>query len=330
MVNNYYKAGPGTSNKTRVTQVSVSDANNGGDNPFPGYASRYYISGNYVTAAGSKAANYDWQGVIYDNGLSEKNGDKYIPDAAHRYGDPSVINYENIGGTDCVKLKLDSPIECGDVTTHSAETAYEKLLAYCGASLYRDDVDVRNMDEARNGTTTYNGDVALVKDGVTYKTSNTKGILDFINDPTSSTVEPKTASFPELNGEKRPAGFDSDEDGIPDEWETANGLNPNDKSDANLFTLDPKGWYSNIEVYINSLVEHIIKAQNADAISAVDEYFPSFTSTGITAPTVNSDVAKIEYFTLDGRKVSEPATGVNIRKITYSNGKVTADKVIKN
>lgn len=330
MVNNYYKAGPGTSNKTRVTQVSVSDANNGGDNPFPGYASRYYISGNYVTAAGSKAANYDWQGVIYDNGLSEKNGDKYIPDAAHRYGDPSVINYENIGGTDCVKLKLDSPIECGDVTTHSAETAYEKLLAYCGASLYRDDVDVRNMDEARNGTTTYNGDVALVKDGVTYKTSKTKGILDFINDPTSSTVEPKTASFPELNGEKRPAGFDSDEDGIPDEWETANGLNPNDKSDANLFTLDPKGWYSNIEVYINSLVEHIIKAQNADAISAVDEYFPSFTSTGITAPTVNSDVAKIEYFTLDGRKVSEPATGVNIRKITYSNGKVTADKVIKN
>lgn len=330
MVNNYYKAGPGTSNKTRVTQVSVSDANNGGDNPFPGYASRYYISGNYVTAAGSKAANYDWQGVIYDNGLSEKNGDKYIPDAAHRYGDPSVINYENIGGTDCVKLKLDSPIECGDVTTHSAETAYEKLLAYCGASLYRDDVDVRNMDEARNGTTTYNGDVALVKDGVTYKTSKTKGILDFINDPTSSTVEPKTASFPELNGEKRPAGFDSDEDGIPDEWETANGLNPNDKSDANLFILDPKGWYSNIEVYINSLVEHIIKAQNADAISAVDEYFPSFTSTGITAPTVNSDVAKIEYFTLDGRKVSEPATGVNIRKITYSNGKVTADKVIKN
>lgn len=330
MVNNYYKAGPGTSNKTRVTQVSVSDANNGGDNPFPGYASRYYISGNYVTAAGSKAANYDWQGVIYDNGLSEKNGDKYIPDAAHRYGDPSVINYENIGGTDCVKLKLDSPIECGDVTTHSAETAYEKLLAYCGASLYRDDVDVRNMDEARNGTTTYNGDVALVKDGVTYKTSKTKGILDFINDPTSSTVEPKTASFPELNGEKRPTGFDSDEDGIPDEWETANGLNPNDKSDANLFTLDPKGWYSNIEVYINSLVEHIIKAQNADAISAVDEYFPSFTSTGITAPTVNSDVAKIEYFTLDGRKVSEPATGVNIRKITYSNGKVTADKVIKN
>ena len=63
MINNYYKAGPGTSNKTRVTQVSVSDASNGGKNPFPGYASRYYINGNYVTAA-SSPKNYDWQGVI--------------------------------------------------------------------------------------------------------------------------------------------------------------------------------------------------------------------------------------------------------------------------
>ena len=51
MVNNYYKAGPGTTNKTRVTQVSVSNASNGGDNPFPRHASRYYTNGNHVTAA---------------------------------------------------------------------------------------------------------------------------------------------------------------------------------------------------------------------------------------------------------------------------------------
>ena len=79
MVNNYYKAGPGTKNKTRVTQVSVSDASNGGKNPFPGYASRYYINGNYVTAA-STPENYDWKGVIFDNGLYTINGEKYIAD----------------------------------------------------------------------------------------------------------------------------------------------------------------------------------------------------------------------------------------------------------
>ena len=52
MINNYFKAGPGTKNKTRVTQVSVANSGNStSDNPYPGYASRYYINGNYVTGA---------------------------------------------------------------------------------------------------------------------------------------------------------------------------------------------------------------------------------------------------------------------------------------
>lgn len=327
IVNNYYKAGPGTKNTNRVTQVSVSDATNGGDNPFPGYASRYYINGNYVTAAGSNAENYDWNGVIYDSGLASLSGDKYIKDSDHKYGDD--VEYVNINGTDCVKLKLNAPIESGDVTTHSAQTAYEKILAYCGASLYRDAVDVRNMEEANSGTTTYNGDVAYVNSsGTVFATSSTKGILDFINDPEGE-ANPKTASYPELNEETRAENFDTDGDGIPDEWETVNGLDPNDNSDANLKTIDEKGWYSNLEVYLNSLVEHIVKAQNADAIDGFEEYYPTFKTTGISTATINSEIARIEYYSIDGRKLSEPANGINIRKITYSNGKTSTDKVLK-
>lgn len=52
---------------------------------------------------------------------------------------------------------------------------------------------------------------------------------------------------------------DSDNDGMPDEWETANGLNPN-KYDANGRNLSTA--YDNIEVYINSLVETITNTQN--------------------------------------------------------------------
>ena len=328
MINNYFKAGPGTSNKTRVTQVSVSDATNGGSNPFPGYASRYYIKGNYVTAA-SKPENYDWSGVIYDSGLSTINGERYIKDAKHYYG-TDVTYVKDASQIDCVKLKLDEPIDGGDVTTHSAQMAYQKVLLYGGASLYRDAVDVRNMEEMSNGTTTYNGDVAYVNSsGTTFDKSNTKGILDFINDPNED-GNPKTASFPTLTSETRPTGFDTDNDGIPDEWETANGLNPNNASDAVLYTLDTeKGWYTNIEVYINSLVEHIVKAQNADAITTVDEYYPKYNTTGISVPTVSSEVSKIEYYTLDGRKIAEPTNGINIRKITLSNGRVIADKVLK-
>ena len=55
-----------------------------------------------------------------------------------------------------------------------------------------------------------------------------------------------------------PALTDTDGDGMPDEWEVANGLNPNkyDANDRNLSTA-----YDNIEVYINSLVEEITSSQ---------------------------------------------------------------------
>ncbi len=44
---------------------------------------------------------------------------------------------------------------------------------------------------------------------------------------------------------------DSDGDGMPDEWEIANGLNPNDPSDA---VKDCNGdGYTNIEKYINGI-----------------------------------------------------------------------------
>lgn len=328
MINNYYKAGPGTKNKTRITQVSFSDATNGGDNPFPDYASRYYINGNYVTAA-SEPENYDWNGVIYDSGVT-KDGERYMKDEQHLYGEN--VEYVNINGTDCIKLKLDAPIEAGDVTTHLAQTAYDKILDYCGASLHRDAVDARYVEETTTGTTTFNGDVAYVdKNGKTYNKSNTKGILDFINDPAGE-ANPKTASFPELKQETRPADFDTDGDGMPDEWEKANGLDPNDASDAALYTVDKeRGWYTNIEVYANSLVEYIVKAQNADAISSVDEYYPKCEyPTGIeSVATQTSAILKVEYYSLDGRKLTVPAKGINIRKITYANGKTGTDKVLK-
>ncbi len=44
---------------------------------------------------------------------------------------------------------------------------------------------------------------------------------------------------------------DTDGDGIPDAWEQANGLDPQDASDA--MEISSSG-YANIEVYVNSLV----------------------------------------------------------------------------
>ena len=319
MINNYYKAGPGTKNKTRVTQVSVADKNNStSDNPYPGYASRYYINGNYVTAAGSSAANYDWNGVIYDDGLSTISGEKYIPDAAHNYGED--VNYvQNGSGVDCVRLKLDEPIEAGEVTTHSAETAYEKVLLYCGASYARDAVDARYMEETRTGTTTYTG-----------AKSKCAGIIDVINNP-AGTEDPTTASYPELASEVRPSDWDTDQDGMPDAWEDANGLNKNDASDAKTYTLDSeKKFYTNVEVYVNGIVEEITKAQNADAITSVEEYYPTQTFlAGIRDAQSDRTIRRIEYYSLDGKRLTEPQTGISIRRIVYRGGQVETDKVMK-
>lgn len=330
IVNNYYKAGPGTSNRTRVTQISVASSGNASsDHPeLYGLSSRYYIQGNYVTAA-SSPENYDWSGVKYDGGLQTLNGERYIPDANHNFGEN--VEYVSISGKDCVKLKLDSPIDAGTVTTHSAETAYEKVRTYAGSSLYRDAVDARYMEEARTGTVTYHGDVAYVKDGKTYSMSKTEGIVDFINDPDGE-ANPKTASYPELPMNVRPADFDTDGDGMPDAWERANGLDPNDSSDGVKYTLDTeKGWYTNLEVYLSSLVEKIMKEGNADALEPVEEYYPASKSveSGVENVTVGSDIESIEYYDLRGIRLAEPTEGLNIRRIRYSDGKIVTDKVIK-
>lgn len=317
IVNNYYKAGPGTANKTRVTQVSVANSSNADDSPYMGYASRYYINGNYVAAA-KVPQNYDWQGVIYDSGLTTIDGERCIPDDKHLYGD-NVTYYKNSAGKDFVRVKMDSPVEKGTVTTHSAEAAYEKVLSYCGASLYRDNVDVRYMEEAANGTTTYIGSAAKTGDGKTVV--HRAGIIDYVKDQGEYVLE--TGS--------REAGFDSDNDGMADAWETANDLNPNDASDAKTYTLDSKGWYTNLEVYCNALVEDIMQAGNANATESVDEYYPACVKPETTSiqSAIQSQVRHIEYFTADGRQLQQPQSGISIRRLTLVNGKTITDKVMK-
>lgn len=317
IVNNYYKAGPATSNKTRVTQVSIATQSNASGSPFMGYCSRYYINGNYVTAAGDKAENYDWQGVIYDTGTSTIDGERYIPDTKHLYGEDQTYK-KNSKDEDCIRIKLDNPVGTGEVTTHSAQNAFEQVLSYAGASLYRDAVDARYMKEAADGTATYTGSAVKTGDGKTI--THRPGIIDFVKDQGDYILE-ETA---------RPEGFDTDGDGIPDEWESANGLNPNDATDGSTYTLDTeKGWYTNLEVYMNSIVEDIMKEGNAHAESTVEEYYPACVKTSIGHAPLTSSILDTEYYTLDGFRLDTPQKGVMIRVERMANGGKTVTKIIK-
>jgi len=314
IVNNYYKAGPATVHKTRVLQASVCDSSNGDKKhtELYGYASRYYIDGNYVTAA-SNPESYDWAGVKLDSGHGIFNGESYSKDPQNYYtaADKDVHIASEVR---YVKIKLDAPIESGVVTTHSAEDAYEKMLTYGGASLMRDGHDVRYMEEARTGTVTFRGSL-----------NGWQGIIDKCVDviPEYKGDSPYPWSTPD-GGEKQ---VDTDNDGIPDEWERAHGLDPN-VNDAAKYTLDSRGWYTNIEVYANSLVEHIMKGGNADAIDAVDEYYPELRQSGLEDVEMRSEVVRVDYYNLNGIRINEPVQGVNIRRMVYADGHVETDKVL--
>ncbi len=335
IVNNYYKAGPSQGLKEttqnglkvdvstgkergsqdRITLVTLSTSSNS-DKSHPEFfdmTSRYFINGNTTeTTKGSVTQNKDWKGISYDKGIPSQNGEYYSPDAKNYYGD--AVAHTTISGKSCVKIKMDAPAPMGDVTTHSAAEAFSKVLAYSGASLYRDEIDARYMEEAKTGTAKYKGSI-----------TNSPGIIDKVSD---------VNGYTESNFGKgsRPADFDTDNDGIPDAWETANGLDPNDASDALTYSLDSKGYYTNLEVYANSLVENIMKQGNADAESKVDEYYPAWKNpTGISQIITSNpgELAEVKYYSLNGTLLSAPQKGINIRKMLFQNGKTVVDKVIK-
>jgi hypothetical protein len=128
-------------------------------------------------------------------------------------------------------LRVDRPFVVAPVTTQSADAAYELVLAQAGASLVRDAVDRRVIHEIRTGT---------AKFGATYKGGG-KGIIDSQKD---------VGGWPELRS--LPAPVDTDHDGMPDAWESAHGLDPGDPSDGARETAS--GGYTNLELYLNSLV----------------------------------------------------------------------------
>lgn len=113
-----------------------------------------------------------------------------------------------------------TPFETAPVTTVPAATAYERVLRYAGASHARDSVDRRVVVSVRQSA---------------------GRIIDHPDE---------VGGWPEL-----PAGKpvpDRDGDGMPDEWESARDLNP-DNPDDGAADSDGNG-YTELEDYLNSLV----------------------------------------------------------------------------
>ncbi|MGB8297674.1 MAG: hypothetical protein WCG85_19820 [Polyangia bacterium] len=115
------------------------------------------------------------------------------------------------------------------VTVLSAEDAYARVLAQAGTCQNRDAVELRLIAQLSSL-----GKTGAVMDATTGNESSVGG-------------------QPAMTQVTRPAGFDTDGDGMPDTWETAHGLNPNSASDGNGdYTGDG---YTNVEKYLNELAD---------------------------------------------------------------------------
>ena len=102
------------------------------------------------------------------------------------------------------------------------------------------------------------------------------------------------------------------------------------------------GYYTNLEVYINSLVQHIMVAGNADAQNEVKEYFPAYyMADGTYVPAINgpssairesisnaNEVTSVKYYSLQGTLLNGPAHGTYIMVRELGNGKRVVTKHI--
>lgn len=118
------------------------------------------------------------------------------------------------------------PLQPGTAAVLPAEQAYTALVQEVGASYPRRD----QVDQFMIGELT-----SLGTQGITISTFTNENQLPAGGPGLVSGAAPKT---------------DTDRDGIPDAWELANSLNPNNAADAKTIT---PGGYSNLELYINSL-----------------------------------------------------------------------------
>lgn len=196
VVNNYYKAGPGTSTSVQFRIVNPTKTATQG-------LGKFYVNGNIIEGS-EEVSNNNRIGIHMSKEIVEEEKNSAI---------------------------MSTPFSVVNINSQTAAAAFKAITQQVGASYKRDTLDQRIINDVLNTK----GKFIDVQGGYEHGTAYEKTIN----------------AWPSLM--YLPAPMDADKDGMPDEWEKAMGLNPNDASDAS--TLKLHTFYTNIEVYINTLVK---------------------------------------------------------------------------
>lgn len=273
-INNYYKPGPSTATKNsltyRIFQPNADDGKNAVSNK--GVWGKFYVAGNYFDDGCSKLSTQA------KNNIAKTNADNWV--GIH----PNTNNGALPGGS-IDNIKSLTEFEAGPTTTHTAAAAYDKVLAYAGASLKRDVIDARVVSDVLTGSFTYKG------------TTSSNGLIDTQTD---------SEGYITYNSTPKPT--DSNNDGIPDDW--AAKFLPQGKTYRDI---DPETGYSYLELYINSLVDEIMKAgcENADSSPSKDDFGLKGSTTGLEDGATSSNMSlykegnKVIVSGLNGKSVIE-------------------------
>jgi len=220
-VNNYYKPGPVTP-KDEPIAYRILKPETGRDSAHKKSFGKAYVNGNIVEGNAAVTAD-NWAGGVQP----EDNGS----------GRTAILQ----------GLRVNEMMPIAPVAIIDATKAYDYVLENAGAVLpRRDPVDTRIVQQVKTGVIQYSPHAEQVAASKFVKRrlpadSYKQGII----------VDPaQVGGYPEYKGTPYK---DSDKDGIPDDWEKKNGLNPLDAADATHYAVSKSG-YTNIEEFLNSVV----------------------------------------------------------------------------
>ena len=262
-INNYYKAGPNTTN-TKLF-VSVEKARSGATSWGP---SKWYFDGNVFDGVPSATAD-NWSAVnVKGYTKEESRADELIRPATPwwRWTEDSIYG----------RYDFDTYAYAAG-GYESATEAFETVLDTAGC-FPRDSVSLRLTRDTRDGTYTYQG-----------SKTRKKGILDSEEDAEGFFAYPQAV-----------AQTDTDKDGMPDEWEIAQGLNPNEADNNWVHTSG----YTALEVYLHyAMSGQVMEGSYSEAVEAVAPVRPAETSKKILREGQLYIQRGAKTFTLTGSEI---------------------------
>ena len=157
----------------------------------------------------------------------------HVDEAAEVTNNNHLGIYMGNGGTaeDKKNTLVDKAFSAEEITFQNALDSYDAVLRSAGASYSRDTLDTRVINDVKNRT----GKLIDVQGGF----------------PHGTPYEQSKIAWPFLRSLAAP--LDSDKDGMPDDWEIKNKLDPHDASDHSK--VSNHSFYTNIELYLNSLLK---------------------------------------------------------------------------